>query len=69
MDTADNNHEEFLKGFGDAIGVSNLSSIQFHYARFLERLGLSQAEQADMEQPGYQAGLEAGAWYDREFRD
>ena len=66
MATADNNHEEFLKGFGDALGVSNPD---FHYARFLERLGLSQAEQADLEEPGYQAGLEAGAWYEREFRD
>jgi hypothetical protein len=60
MDPADNSHEEFLKGFGDALGVSNP---EFHYARFLERLGLSQAEQADMEQAGYQAGLEAAAWY------
>jgi hypothetical protein len=66
MDTVDNNHDEFLRGFGHALGVSNPDS---HYARFLERLGLSEAEQADMEEPGYQAGLEAGAWHQNEFRD
>jgi len=59
-------HDEFLEGFADALGISDPSEIQGHYEAWLADLGMSKVELIDIEGTGYIGGLEAGAIYKEE---
>jgi hypothetical protein len=59
-------HEDFLAGFGDVLGLSDESQILFHYQRWKADADLNPIEIIDIESPGYQAGLEVGNIYKQE---
>jgi hypothetical protein len=59
-------HEDFLTGFGDVLGLSDPTEILFHYRRWIRESDLSPIEIIDLESPGYQAGLEVGNIYKEE---
>ena len=55
-------HEEFIKGFADALGLSG-SECQKRYIDWIHVQRLSVIELIDIESGGYKAGLEAGHQY------
>jgi hypothetical protein len=56
-------HDDFLEGFADALGVKDPNELQLHYQNWIRESGMSDAERIDIEGSGYQAGLEAGHHY------
>lgn len=60
-----NQHEEFLEGFGDALGEDK-EMAQAHYWEWVDERGLNITEVIDAESGGYLSGLEAGKWYREE---
>ena len=63
-----NQHEDFLEGFGDALGLRveiDSALIQAHYRVWLAGSGMNTAERTDYESGGYETGLETGAEYRR----
>lgn len=61
-------HVDFLEGFGDALKLSDPEQIAYHYERWVQAAGLTNsAERIDIESGGYEAGLEAATWYEREL--
>jgi hypothetical protein len=45
-------HEDFLRGFGDAMGLSDLLEIERHYQVCLQAEGRSEVERIDYETAG-----------------
>ena len=60
-----NAHDDFLEGFGDALGISDPEEIEHHYQRWVQLSGLNEVELIDLE-IGYQTGLEVGNQYKTE---
>jgi hypothetical protein len=56
-------HDDFLEGFADAMGLSDPEQIQGHYQAWLASMGMSSAQRIDLEGGGYETGLEAGNDY------
>jgi hypothetical protein len=61
-----NSHDEFLEGFGDALGIADPETRQLHYEAWLEDTGMTEVERIDIEGHGYIVGLEAGNYYKKE---
>jgi hypothetical protein len=55
-------HDDFLEGFGDALGLSDSEEILAHYQKWIQLEGLNEVELIDLE-IGYQTGLEVGQHY------
>src|SRR5262249_23627008 len=56
-------HDDFLEGFADALGLSDPEQINACYQAWLEESEMSDVERIDFEGGGYQAGLEAGHYW------
>jgi hypothetical protein len=56
-------HDDFLEGFSDALGIKDPNELERHYESWIREVGMSDAERIDIEGSGYQAGLEAGYHY------
>jgi hypothetical protein len=60
-------HEDFLEGFGDAMGITDPDELQTHYETWLRESGMTDVERIDLEGTGYQTGLEAGHQYKQQI--
>jgi len=60
---AETQHQAFLRGFGDALGITDPLERDLAWKDWLVRLGASVVEAIDLETEGYAAGLEAGRDY------
>ena len=57
-------HDDFLEGFADALGLKDPRDIQYHYELWLFESGpWNVVELIDFESAGYETGLEVGAQY------
>ena len=56
-------HEDFLRGFGDALGLTDSRQIETTYQAWLDSEGLTEDERIDLETEGYQPGYETGEEY------
>jgi hypothetical protein len=59
-------HEDFLQGFGDALGLTDSRQIETTYQAWLASEGLTEDERIDLETEGYQTGYETGEEYRKE---
>ena len=53
-------HHDFLRGFGNALGMTDCDEIQSHYEAWLQSTGMNDVERIDYESGGYQTGFETG---------
>jgi hypothetical protein len=61
------NHDDFLEGFADALGLTDPEQIRAHYEAWLRSTGMSEIERIDYEGEGYETGLETGSEYRKEL--
>lgn len=62
-------HDDFLEGFGDALGLTDRAEIEAHYRRWLLAQDMNAVELIDYESGGYETGLETGDEYKEEHGD
>lgn len=56
-----NQHNEFLRGFGDAMGLSDMpAAIESAYIHWRETEDLNPVDLIDLESGGYQTGVDVG---------
>ena len=63
MSEQETQHEAFLAGFADALGLSDPAEIEAHFEAWLESEGLNPLELIDLETCGYLTDLEVGTEY------
>jgi hypothetical protein len=62
-------HEDFLRGFGDAMGLTDARQIETTYQAWLASEGLTEDERIDLETEGYQTGYETGEEYKKQSNE